>query len=144
MMEGTVRTFDERIRADVKERIVRTVESIAASAGATAAVDFGTGNNPVTYNDPALTGQMLPTLRRAAGPDRVRVGQLSMPAEDFSLYQQKIPGLFFFLGIAPEGRQAAPNHSPYFFADEAALPVGMRALTLLALDWLAQAARPTR
>jgi len=144
LMEGTVRTFDERIRADVKQRIVRTVESIAAGAGATAAVDFGTGNNPVTYNDPALTERMLPSLRRAAGADKVGVGQLSMPAEDFSLYQQKIPGVFFFLGIAPEGRPAAPNHSPHFFADEAALPVGLRALTFLALDWLALAGRRVR
>ncbi|HEV8195796.1 MAG TPA: amidohydrolase, partial [Gemmatimonadales bacterium] len=62
-----------------------------------------------------------------------------MPSEDFSLYQQKIPGLFVFLGIVPKGKDpatAAPNHSPLFFADEAALPVGVRTLANLALDWL--------
>ncbi|HEU5219452.1 MAG TPA: amidohydrolase [Gemmatimonadales bacterium] len=139
VMEGTIRTFDENMRKDIKERIKRTAESIAQSAGATAAVDFGTGNSPVTYNDPALTSQMLPTLKRVAGDANVTVGELSTPSEDFSLYQQKIPGLFFFLGIVPKGQDAATapkNHSPSFFADEAALPVGVRTLANLALDWL--------
>lgn len=140
VMEGTVRTFDETMRADIKERIRRTAGMIAQSAGGTADVSFGTGNNPVTYNDPALTERMVPTLRRVAGEANVSVGKLSMPAEDFSLYQQKIPGLFFFLGGVPKDRDAATapaNHSPYFFVDEGVLPLGMRAMGNLALDYLA-------
>ena len=139
MMEGTVRTFDEAMRADIKERIRRTAQSIAQSAGASATVDFGTGNNPVTFNDPALTARMLPTLQRVAGASNVSVGELSTPAEDFALYQQKIPGLFIFLGGVPRGQDpaAAPrNHSPSFFVDEGVLPLGVRTLTSLALDWL--------
>ncbi|HJR36605.1 MAG TPA: amidohydrolase, partial [Gemmatimonadales bacterium] len=107
MMEGTVRSFDETMRADIKERIRRTVSSIAQSAGATATVDFGIGNNPVTFNDPALTARMLPTLQRVAGGSNVSVGELSTPAEDFALYQQKIPGLFIFLGGVPKGQDPA-------------------------------------
>jgi amidohydrolase len=139
IMEGTVRTFDEAMRADIKERIRRTAASIAQSAGATATVDFGTGNNPVTFNDPALTARMLPTLERVAGPSNVSVGELSTPAEDFALYQQKIPGLFVFLGGVPKGRDPATaprNHSPSFFVDEAVLPLGVRTLAGLAVDWL--------
>jgi amidohydrolase len=139
MMTGTIRTFDEAIRKDIHERIRRTVELIAQSAGATATVNFGTGNNPVTYNDPALTARMLPTLERSAGKDKVMVEPLVTGAEDFSLFQEKIPGVFFFLGVAPPGTNlttVARNHSPYFFADEAALPVGVRALTNLTLDYL--------
>jgi amidohydrolase len=148
VLQGTVRTFDEEMRADIKDRIRRTAELIARSAGASATIDFGTGNNPVTINDPALTAQMLPTLRRVVGEANVHLGELSTPAEDFSLYQQKIPGLFVFLGIVSKGTDpaAAPrNHSPYFFADEAALPVGMRTLANLALDWLqANATKPAQ
>lgn len=139
VMQGTVRTFDEEMRKDIKERIQRTVQMIAQSAGATAKVDFGTGNNPVTYNDPALTEKMLPTLKRVAGDSNVRVGQLSTPAEDFALYQQRIPGMFFFLGVTPKDQDPATvpgNHSPYFFADESALPVGVRAMANLAVDYL--------
>jgi amidohydrolase len=145
MMEGTVRSFDEAMRADIKERIRRTVTSIAQSAGATATVDFGTGNNPVTFNDPALTARMLPTLQRVAGASNLSVGELSTPAEDFALYQQKIPGLFVFLGVVPKGQDpaAAPrNHSPSFFVDEAVLPLGVRTLASLAVDWLS--ANPPR
>ena len=140
VMEGTVRTFDEGMRRDIKERIRRTAESIAQSAGATATVEIGVGGgSPVTINDPALTAEMLPTLKRIAGASNVMIGELSTPAEDFSFYQQKVPGLFVFLGITPAGKDPATgprNHSPSFFADEAALPVGVRTLASLALDWL--------
>ena len=145
IMEGTVRSFDEGMRADIKERIRRTVSAIAQSAGATATVDFGTGNNPVTFNDPALTARMLPTLERVAGASSVSVGELSTPAEDFALYQQKIPGLFVFLGVVPKGQDPATaprNHSPSFFVDEGVLPLGVRTLANLAVDWLS--AKPLR
>jgi amidohydrolase len=129
----------------VKDRIRRTAEEIARSAGATASVDFGTASAPVTVNDPALTRRMFPTLQRAAGPAKVLDAQLSMPSEDFAYYAQRIPGLFVFLGVTPEGQDLGTvprNHSPHFFADEAALPVGVRTLTDLALDYLT-GAKPT-
>lgn len=143
VLVGTIRTFDEEMQRDIHARIRRTAEQIAASAGATAKVQIGIGN-PVTYNDPELTEWALPSLRRAAGEDRVRMGTPITAAEDFSLYQREIPGLFVFLGIIPEGedpRTAAPNHSPFFFADEGALPVGVRALSHLALDFLFEGPR---
>jgi len=79
------------------------------------------------------------TLRRVAGAGNVGTAEAKTTAEDFSRYQEKIPRLFFFLGITPPGtdpRNAAPNHSPRFFVDEAALPVGVRALAHLAVDYL--------
>jgi amidohydrolase len=93
-----------------------------------------------TYNDPALTEKILPTLREVAGASHVAVATPTTTAEDFSRYQQRIPGVFFFLGITPPGTdpaKAAPNHSPRFYVDEAALPVGVRALAHLAVDYLA-------
>lgn len=147
VLQGTVRTFDEDMRRDIKERIRRTVESISASAGGSGTVDFGTGASPVTFNDPALTAKMLPTLERVAGRGNVSIGELSTPAEDFAMYQQRIPGLFVFLGIVPKGQDkttAPRNHSPYFLVDEAVLPLGVRTLASLALDWLAANPVPRR
>lgn len=138
VMVGTIRTFDAAVRRDIHQRVRRTAESIAQSAGASAAVTVDTGP-PVTYNDPALTERMLPTLRRVAGASRVQLNQPLTPAEDFSRYQERVPGLFFFLGITPAGadpRTVAPNHSTRFFVDEAALPTGVRALAHLAVDYL--------
>jgi amidohydrolase len=138
-MTGTVRSFDPAMRTDIFDRIRRTAEHIAAAAGATATVAFS-DSYVVTYNDPALTERMGPTLKRVAGPGHwIPNGRVTTTAEDFADYQQKVPGLFFFLGITPRGvdpKAAAPNHSPRFFADEAALPVGVRALANLAVDYL--------
>jgi len=138
VMIGTIRAFDAAMRHDIWMRVRRTAEGVAQSAGAVAAVTIDSGP-PVTYNDPTLTAQMTPTLRRVAGADKVGSAEAKTTAEDFSRYQEKIPGLFFFLGITPPGvdpRSAAPNHSPRFFVDEAALPVGVRALAHLAVDYL--------
>ncbi len=138
VMSGTIRTFDAAVRRDVHDRVRRTAESIAQSAGASAVVAIDTGA-AVTYNDPALTERILPTLRAVAGASHVALGPPITAAEDFSRYQQRIPGVFFFLGITPPGTdpaKAAPNHSPRFYVDEAALPVGVRALAHIAVDYL--------
>jgi amidohydrolase len=138
VMIGTIRAFDPAMRRDIHLRVRRTAEDIAHSAGAAALVTIDSGP-PVTYNDPALAERMAPTLRRVVGAGAVGTAQAKTTAEDFSRYQEKIPGLFFFLGITPPGtdpRTAAPNHSPRFFVDEAALPVGVRALAHLAVDYL--------
>ena len=135
---GTIRTFDQQVRRDIHARVRRTAESIAQSAGATALVAIDTGT-AVTFNDPALTERMLPTLRRVAGAEHVKLAPTLTTAEDFSRYQQRMPGLFFFLGITPPGADpttVAANHSPRFFVDEAALPVGVRALAHAAVDYL--------
>jgi amidohydrolase len=141
VMAGTIRTFDPAVRRDIHDRIRRTAESIAQSAGATAVVTIDTGT-AVTYNDPALTERMLPTLRRVAGPDHTKLAPALTVAEDFSRYQERIPGVFFLLGITPPGAdpaKVAANHSPRFFVDEAALPVGVRALAHAAVDYLSGA-----
>src|SRR5467141_1533046 len=140
VMLGTIRTFDTAVRNDIHARVRRTAESIAQSAGATALVVIDT-TTAVTYNDPALTESILHTLREVAGASHVALAPLITAAEDFSRYQQRIPGVFFFLGITPPGTdpsKAAPNHSPRFYVDEAALPVGVRALAHVAVDYLSR------
>jgi amidohydrolase len=137
-LSGTIRSFDEGARQDIHRRVRNIATGIAQASGGTAEVTINLGY-PVTVNDPALTERMVPTLRRAAGADNVRVGPLAGTAEDFSFFQQRVPGLFVFLGVTPKDRDprtAAQNHSPLFFADEAALPVGVRTLTTLAVDYL--------
>jgi amidohydrolase len=137
-MLGTVRTFDEAMRADIHGRIRNTVEMIAKSAGATASVEFD-GAYPVTVNDVPLTERMLPTLQRVAGADNVFIGQKITGCEDFSQYQLRVPGLFYFIGITPKGTQrgkSAPNHSPRFFVDESGLLLGVRSLAHLAIDYM--------
>jgi amidohydrolase len=135
---GTVRAFDNDERVRIRERITAIATQYADASGAKATVSFGLGY-PVTVNHPDLTDRMAPTLQRVAGAGKAVVGPLTGTAEDFSYFQQQVPGLFFFLGVTPPGQEAtaAQNHSPLFFADESALPVGVRALANLAVDFLA-------
>jgi amidohydrolase len=137
-MTGTIRTFDADMRRDIHQRIHTVATGIASANGATAKVTVEEGT-AVTVNDPKLTERMLGTLKRVAGADRVSVHQRVMVAEDFSYFQERVPGFFYFVGITPDGpdvAKAAPNHSPRFMVDEAALIVGTRSLAALAVDFL--------
>jgi amidohydrolase len=135
---GTVRTFSEGVRSSIHERIKRTADGIAQAAGARVTIQTEYGY-PVTANDPALVERMLPTLRRVAGASNVSEQPRTTTAEDFSRYAQKAPGMIFSLGVTSPGkdpRTVASNHSPLFEADESALPVGVRLMASLALDFL--------
>lgn len=137
---GTMRTFNEDMREDMRSRIRCTAENIAKSAGGSAKVTLDPMYD-VTINDPPLTEKMVPTLERVAGKDNVFVAAKLTGSEDFSCYQQLVPGLFFFLGITPPTQApgtAAPNHSPRFYVDESGLGLGVRALAHLAVDFLEQ------
>jgi len=134
-LEGTIRTFDAATRIDIHKRIRRTATNIAEAAGATADVVIDQGYG-VTRNDPNLFQQMSPTLERVAG-DRFIEASQTTTAEDFSYFANEVPGLLLFLGVAPDDPTLIyPNHSPRFYADERALPVGVEALTSMTLDYM--------
>ena len=138
-MTGTFRTLNAKLVDDAWMRIRRTVEMIAASAGATASVEI-VKELPITYNDPALTAASLPTLARVVGSDHIVQPDPVLAAEDFSFYQEKIPGLFIYLGVtdpAADATKAEDVHSSRFLVDESALKVGVRSLSSLAVDFLA-------
>jgi amidohydrolase len=138
-LTGTIRTFDPAMRTQILAGVKRTAEGIAQGSGASAEVVFSEGY-PVTYNDPKLSEWAIPSLRRIAPSERFEPrGRVTTTAEDFAYYQQKVPGVFFFLGVTPDDRDpatVAANHSPRFYADEAALVTGIRALSSLAVDYL--------
>ena len=142
-MLGTLRTFDKAMRADIMERIDRTATHVASSSGAQAKVTFSDSANPVVMNNPQLTQQVLPSLRRVAGDDRVVVLPLITGSEDFAYYADLIPSVFFYVGVTPPGKDAlaAPsNHSPLFYIDEPGIALATRALASVAIDYL-QAAK---
>ena len=139
-MIGTIRTFDEGVRQAIYADLKNVATHVAAAHGATVDAQVpDTEGNPVLVNDAALTARMRPSLEKAAGAGNVVDEPLTMGAEDFALYAQQVPSLFFFVGATPVGQDAskAPsNHSPEFFLDESALPVGTRALLQVTLDYL--------
>jgi amidohydrolase len=135
-MEGTVRTLTKDGPAWVKERMHGILKGLTSAYGASYELVYNEGA-PVTYNEPALADASVPALASIVGKDRVFSPPPQMGAEDFAYYQQKMPGFFFFLGVGnPAKKITAMVHTEYFDIDEDALPIGVRALSTVALDYL--------
>jgi amidohydrolase len=127
---GIIRTLDPGMQDKIHEKIKLTATKIAESAGATAEVSIER-KTPITYNDRALTEKMLPSLKLAAGENHVKEIHAVTGAEDFAFYQQKVPGLFFFVGAMPEDidpAKAPSHHTPDFMIDERGFLTGLKAI----------------
>ena len=139
-MTGTIRALSTADEKMIIERIKTIVTKTAEAAGAKAEINIPyTSHYPVTFNNIALTEKMLPTLQRTAGASNVVLKPAVTGAEDFSFYQEKVPGLFFFLGGMPKGKDpltAPSHHTPDFFIDESGFTLGVKALANLTLDYM--------
>ncbi len=136
VMEGTIRTFKQEIKDHIHQSIKDKVEMIASASGSKANVEIFSGIAKVTYNEPSLTDQMLPSLQKVYGKDNVLIRPFVTGAEDFPFFTDHAPGLYFFNGVSEDPSKAYPNHSPYFFADERNLKYGMKSMAQLATDYL--------
>ena len=136
VMEGTIRTFKQEIKDHIHKSIKDKVEMIASASGAKANVEIFSGIAKVTYNEPSLTDQMLPSLQKVYGKENVLIRPFVTGAEDFPFFTDHAPGLYFFNGVSDDPSKAYPNHSPYFFADERNLKYGMKSMAQLAADYL--------
>src|SRR5579859_550372 len=127
---GTIRTLDKGMQEKIHEKIRLTATKIAESAGATAEVMIEK-KTPITYNDPAITEKMLPSLKLAAGENNVKEVHAVTGAEDFAFYQEKVPGLFFFVGAMQadiDPAKAPSHHTPDFMIDERGFLTGLKAM----------------
>jgi amidohydrolase len=138
-MIGTVRTFSDADEKLVYRRIKEIAEYTAKSAGATAEVILPFEHYyPVTFNNEKLTADMLPTLQKSAGKEKVILMVPETGAEDFSFFAQKIPGLYFFIGGLPKGhdpKTSGPHHTPSFIIDDSAFTTGVKAMCNLVIDY---------
>ena len=139
-MLGTIRTLDEDMKATVLRRLEEIVYNTAKANNAKAEITYQV-SYPITYNDPGLYENMLPSLKRINGPESVHFMNAITGAEDFSFFQKEVPGLYFFIGGAKEGTdpaKAAPHHTPDFYVDDSAMLTGVKSMTTLALDYLSK------
>lgn len=136
---GTVRSLEHGGQATVRSKMSAMLEGIASAYGAACELEYSPHPSPVTFNDPALYAASIPALAAAVGRGNVTTPHPQMGAEDFSFYQEVVPGLFFFLGTANESKgTTAMLHTDLFDIDEDALQVGVRAMGLLVMDYLAR------
>ena len=135
---GTVRTLDPAMRAMIERRMTEMTETIAKAYGGEATISFR-NQTSITFNDPDLTDKMLPTLQKVAGKENVQIMKATTGGEDFSYFQEVVPGIYFFLGGMTPGEKTKgsfPHHTPDFMIDESGMLLGVKALTQLTLDYL--------
>jgi amidohydrolase len=132
---GTIRVFDDKVMEQVEQRTREIAESIARGAGGAVRVDFP-DHLPAVVSDPALVKRMLPALERVGGPGNVMLWPAVMAVDDFAYFTQHVPGFFFFLGTQKLGTTSGGNHAANFQADDSAIPIGMRAMTEVLLEYL--------
>lgn len=133
---GTIRTLDYDMQKQLNNRMRKMVKSIAEAYQGEATIDIADGT-AITYNNPELTAQMIPTIENVAGKENVVVSKAITGAEDFSFYQEKVPGVFFFLGgMTPGTTESYPHHTPDFLIDDSGMLLGVKALTEMSLDYL--------
>ena len=134
-LEGTVRTYNPDVRDVIERRMGEILEGITAAGGGTYELDYERGS-PATINDVALARQMAPTLQRVVGLDMMGMIDPTMGGEDFAYYANEIPGFFFRLGLVAPGTTSGGHHTPDFQADDGSIPIGMRAMANLLIDFL--------
>ncbi|WP_297794945.1 amidohydrolase [uncultured Eudoraea sp.] len=135
-MIGTIRTLDYDMQEMISQRMKEMVPTIAKAYGGDASVEI-TATTAITYNDPELVDQMLPTMRRVAGQENIQTQNAVTGAEDFSYFQEKVPGFYFFLGgMTPGNTESFPHHTPDFKIDDSGLLLGVETLTEMSLDFL--------
>lgn len=135
-MEGTMRTLNESVRTRALELMRQTLASVTSAYDAKFELSID-DSNPLTYNDPQLVDQTLPTIRRIVGEANVVLQKPLMPAEDFSYYQKVIPGFFYFLGVGNKAKGLMPAwHTSDFDVDEESLVIGVKVMSNVLLDYL--------
>ncbi|MGS2760869.1 amidohydrolase [Sinomicrobium sp. M5D2P9] len=134
-MLGTIRTLDYDMQKLLNSRMEEMVTTIAKAYKAEATIKIAKGI-PITYNDPDLTAKTLPSLQKAAGEENVILTKAVTGAEDFSFFQEKIPGFYFFLGGKPKDKAPTQHHTPDFYVDESGMILGVKTFTQIVFDYL--------
>jgi amidohydrolase len=137
-LRATVRTYGEEQRRLVRDKVERTVSAVCAAAGARYEFEYDFGT-PSVYNDPALMKEAVETAGRVLGPKNVVQELPDMGGEDFAYFAREVPSALLLLGVQPPGATAT-LHSPYFIADEKAIPVGVRVMAAVLWDYLGRRA----
>jgi amidohydrolase len=136
ILEGTIRTFNEEVRSEVRSRLAVIVEETASMFGAQADLKFGEGY-PTLINDAAEANRFIRAATRAFGVDYAHEASRLMAAEDFAYYLQKLKGCYMFVGAGNvEKGIIYPHHHPHFDIDEQAMEHAAILLGTMTMDYM--------
>ena len=134
-LEGTVRTYDPEVQDMVEKRMNEILKGITLAYGGSFELNYERGT-PATINNPELCKQMIPTLERVVGKDNLKMMDPVMGGEDFAIFANEVPGIYYRLGVVKPGTTSGWIHTPTFRADDSCLEVGIRAMSNLVVDYL--------
>ncbi len=132
---GTIRTFDDAVLDTIESRMRDIFEGVSKAAHANFELSFDR-THPLTSNNLELTAQFVPTLERVVGKDKVRQVPPTTGAEDFSYFSNIVPGFYFWIGVVPPGQASGGHHTPTFYAADESVPIAMRLMSTLVVDYL--------
>jgi amidohydrolase len=133
---GTIRTFDDAVLDTIESRMRDIFGGVTQAAHASYELSFDR-THPLTANDLELTAALVPTLERVVGKDMIRQVPPTTGAEDFSYFSNLVPGFYFWIGVVPPGKASGGHHTPTFYAADESVPIAMRAMSTLVVDYLA-------
>src|SRR6266542_1519148 len=137
-MTGTIRTFNSEMSKLAESRLRAILKGITDAAGAIGEVVRYERGAPATINQPELTRESLPALERAVGKEHVIRIPPAMGSEDFSYFANEVPGFYYRLGQLKAGTTSGDHHTPTYRADDSMIPVGVKAMSFLLLDYLSR------
>ena len=136
VLDATIRSYGEEQRKVLRQKIERVIAGICQAAQAAYDLEYYFGTVSL-YNDPALLGRILPTVERVlGGKEFLREDPPEMGGEDFGFFAREVPSVMLLLGVLPKDLDKTAVHSPAFRADEDAIPVGVRVMGSVVLDYL--------
>ncbi|HEY0512792.1 MAG TPA: amidohydrolase [Thermoanaerobaculia bacterium] len=135
-LEGTVRTYNAEVRSTIERRMREILDGVTRANGATFELEYQK-NAPATVNNPALSQEVHPLLDRILGAGNVKIVEPSMGGEDFAYFADEVPGFYYRLGVLKPGTTSGGLHTPTFRGDDGAVPVGIRVMSRLLVDYLA-------
>ena len=134
-LEGTVRTYDPEVQDMVEKRMNEILKGITLAYGGSFELNYDRGT-PATINNPELCKQMIPTLERVVGKDNLKMMDPVMGGEDFAIFANEVPGIYYRLGVVKPGTTSGWIHTPTFRADDSCLEIGIRAMSNMVVDYL--------
>lgn len=135
---GTTRTLNSSVRESLPQRMEEIIEGITKAHHATYTFKYDFGYRPVD-NDQSVTSIIEEIARKVVGNQNVIPVRPTMGGEDFSAYQQKAPGTFFFVGAGNVDKGIIyPHHHPKFTIDEDSLEIALRMFLKATFEFLSE------
>lgn len=134
-LEGTVRTYSEDVQAKIEQRMHEVLDGITLAAGADYTMQY-IAQTPPTINDEGLAAWAKPVLESVVGAGNVIEQDPQMGAEDFAYFARQYPGFYYRLGVEDPQHPSGAIHTPTFRASDAAVPVGIKTMSKLVVNYL--------